>query len=159
MLAELHAALLDRIATVSPNVAVGDFGNAVAFWTERIEFGTDSPLEYGDWTLVTGFEGHVVGEIVAELADSIGPELLASLFSKRLRVDPHRVNPQESGPYAFALIAEMLSREDGAVEGLNVLVAQLRFRVAGGIYRHDPAPPLPEPAPPEEPGIQEVQHG
>lgn len=154
MLAELHAALLDRIATVSPSVAVGDFGNAVAFWTERIEFGYDSPLEYGDWTLVTGFEGHVVGEIVAELADSIGPELLASLFSTRLRVDP-----QESGPYAFALIAEMLSREDGAVEGLNVLVAQLRFRVNGGIYRHDPAPPLPEPAPLEEPGIQEVQHG
>lgn len=138
MLPELRATLIDRIAAIAPHLATADFGEAIGFWTERVDFDRDSPLTYPDWTLVEGFEGHVIGEIVADLADGIGADLLASLSERRLRVDP------VGQGHAYGLIAELKSREDGAIEGANVLVTQLRFSVMGGIYRFDPAPPMPD---------------
>lgn len=147
MLPELRTALIQRIAEIAPQLAATDFGNAVGFWTERVDFNQDSPLDYRDWVLVDGFVGHVIGEIVAEVADGIGADLLASLLAQRLRVDPG-----VSGGHAYGLLAELVSREDGAIEGPpTVLVTQLRFSVKGGIYRYDAAPPVPQP-----PGVDDV---
>ncbi|MBX9634286.1 MAG: hypothetical protein K2X44_04820 [Magnetospirillum sp.] len=139
MLPELRNVLIDRIVEVAPHLAETDFGMGVGFWTERVDFNQDSPLDYQDWTLVDGFEGHVIGEIIADLADGIGADLLASLSQRRLRVDPIGES------HAYGLIAELKSREDGAIDGADVLVTQLRFAIRGGIYRFDPAQPVPEP--------------
>lgn len=147
MLPELRTALIERIVEVAPQLAAADFGNAVGFWTERVDFGQDSPLDYRDWVLVDGFTGHVIGEIVADVADGIGAGLLASLLTRRLRVDP-----DGDGGNGYGLLAELVSREDGAIDGpAPVLVTQLRFAVKGGIYRYDAAPPVPQP-----PGVDDV---
>ncbi|MBC7953132.1 MAG: hypothetical protein H7Z12_15100 [Rhodospirillaceae bacterium] len=142
MLPELRDVLIARIAEVAPHLAAADFGVGVGFWTERVDFNRDSPLDYRDWALVNGFEGHVIGEIIADLADGIGADLLASLSKHRLRVDPPDTLTGEG--HAYGLIAELKSREDGAIEGADVLVTQLRFAIEGGIYRYDPASPVPE---------------
>jgi hypothetical protein len=162
MLHELRAALLARLAEVAPALAASDFGEAVGFWTERVEFGGASPLDYRDWLPVVGLEGHVIGEVVAELADGVGAPLIASLYGRRLRVDP----PDDATPgaEAYGLLAELIGREDGSVEGANLLVTQLRFRLSGGVYRHDPAPPVPAPPPEEDPRAgagagRQVPHG
>lgn len=145
MLPELCAALIARIADVAPALAVADYGNAVGFWTERVDFNADSPLTYDDWALVDGLTGHVIGEVLADIADGIGAELIASLRSRRLRVEP------QGDGHAYGLIAELVSREDGAIEGRpDVLVSQLRFAIRGGLYRFDPADPAPAPLGPED---------
>ncbi|MBC7952235.1 MAG: hypothetical protein H7Z12_10525 [Rhodospirillaceae bacterium] len=138
MLEDLRAALLIRLSEVAPGLAVSDFGDAVGFWTERVDFNRDSPLVYADWPLVTGFEGHVIGEVIADLADGVGAPLIASLHTKRLRVDPPADDSASSN--AYGIIAQLVSREDGSIEGVNALVTQLRFKITGGVYRFDPEP-------------------
>jgi hypothetical protein len=58
----------------------------------------------------------------------------------------------EPDPVSYALLAELVSREDGAIDGpAPILVTQLRFAITGGIYRHDVAAPVPE-----MPGVDDV---
>lgn len=151
MLARLRDALIVRLTEVAPHLVAGDFGDAVGFWVEHLDFGIDSPLDYRDWRKLDGIKGHVVAEIVADLVDGILPRLEVSLRRNRLRIDP-----QDGLDCDHGLILTLKSREDGTVEGTPVLVAQYRFEVAGGIYCPEPAPPVPEPAPDEEPGFQET---